>query len=77
MKTLKTNLENIQGKLSRAEMKEVTAGAGSNCCGYTSNWKSPGFTCIVTGGAKEAMFMATDDGWWACGTQEIKSACGC
>ena len=77
MKTLKMSLENIQGKLSRAEMKEVTAGAGSNCCGYTSNWKSPGFTCIVHGGAKAAEFMAIEDGWWVFGSQAIKSACGC
>jgi len=31
----------------------------------------------VNGGGKAAAFMATDDGWWACGTQEVKRACGC
>lgn len=32
MKTLKMSLENIQGKLSRAEMKKVMAGSGAPTC---------------------------------------------
>jgi len=31
MKTLKMSLENIQGKLSRSEMKKVMAGSGDSC----------------------------------------------
>ena len=40
MKTLKMSLANIQGKLSRAEMKKVMAGSGSdNCNNYCDNDK--------------------------------------
>jgi len=31
MKTVKMNLATIQGKLSRAEMKNIMAGSGDNC----------------------------------------------
>jgi hypothetical protein len=31
MKTLKMSLENIQGKLSRIEMRNIMAGSGDNC----------------------------------------------
>jgi hypothetical protein len=40
MKTTKMSLANIQGKLSRTEMKSILAGSGScgtKCSGYTWN----------------------------------------
>jgi predicted Zn-ribbon and HTH transcriptional regulator len=39
MKNLKMNLENIQGKLSRNEMRKIMAGSGggSNRCNYFCN----------------------------------------
>lgn len=33
MKTVKMNLANMQGKMSRKEMKEIMAGSGSGGCG--------------------------------------------
>lgn len=36
MKTQKMSLANIQGKLSRAEMKNIMAGSGTNCLGKYS-----------------------------------------
>lgn len=32
MKTLKMSLENIQGKMSRNEMRDIMAGATGGCC---------------------------------------------
>ena len=37
MKTTKMSLANIQGKLSRAEMKNIMAGSGSGTCGSGCN----------------------------------------
>jgi hypothetical protein len=50
MKTTKMSLENIQGKLSRTEMKNIMAGSGNapgwKCCWTgTSNCSS----CVVGG----------------------------
>lgn len=47
MKTQKMSLANIEGKLSRAEMKNIMAGSGSSCdvyCGSGSYYTCSG-TC--------------------------------
>jgi len=38
MKTTKMSLANIQGKLSRAEMKNITAGSTGQCVGSVGTW---------------------------------------
>lgn len=38
MKTTKMNLANIQGKLSRAEMKKIMGGSGTTCSGSCYKW---------------------------------------
>lgn len=48
MKQTKMSLVNIQGKLSRAEMKNIMAGSGSNCsdsCTSDSDCNGTGNTC--------------------------------
>lgn len=50
MKTFKMSLENIQGKLSRAEMKKVMAGSGTqgNCTiSCSCNGVNYGYVCSV------------------------------
>lgn len=42
MKTVKMSLVNIQGKLSRTEMKKVVGGVGT-CCAHNSDWSA--YTC--------------------------------
>jgi len=42
MKTLKMSLANIQGKLSRAEMRKVMAGTGECTCSPACG---PGYSC--------------------------------
>jgi len=37
MQTKKMSLANIQGKLSRAEMKNIMAGSGSSCTCYSNS----------------------------------------
>ena len=32
------SLANIQGKLSRAEMKNIMAGSGGSCCAHDAGW---------------------------------------
>lgn len=56
-KTVKMSLANIQGKLSRAEMKQIMAGSsvcacnGSDCiCGSTSQCVSLTPHCMMCGG---------------------------
>jgi hypothetical protein len=46
MKTQKMSLANIQGKLSRIEMKKIMAGSGFNC---NADWCNGG-ACTCTGG---------------------------
>ena len=66
MKTKKMSLANVQGKLSRAEMKNVMAGCGWNCgsnfsCSYNQGNQDP---CV-------AVNMGTctkNDGTWGCCT---------
>lgn len=38
MKRLKMSLANIEGKLSRAEMKKIMAGSDGGCLGCTANY---------------------------------------
>ena len=44
MKTVKMSLANIQGKLSRAEMKQIMAGSGAPCSSATT-----AYDCSRTG----------------------------
>ena len=44
MKTSKMSLANIQGKLSRTEMRNIMAGSGSNCS-VCSPACGPGYSC--------------------------------
>lgn len=66
--------------LNKNEMKSISGGQG-DCCAYNTDWTQPGFTCVVHGGAPEAIFMADAEGentgWWACSTPEIIEVCGC
>jgi hypothetical protein len=41
MKTLKMSLENIQGKMSRLEMRNIMAGSTSNCNNYCDGTYPP------------------------------------
>jgi phosphotransferase system HPr-like phosphotransfer protein len=49
MKTLKMNLENIQGKMNRKEMRNIMAGgSGSNCTiKCTCNGTDYGTVCSI------------------------------
>ena len=47
MKTRKMNLANIQGKLSRSEMKNILAGCGGDCNCYTCCWTGT-TNCSIT-----------------------------
>ena len=47
MKTLKMNLENIQGKMSRTEMRNIMAGSGNCSIPCTCNGVSYGNVCSV------------------------------
>ncbi len=55
MKTTKMSLANIQGKLSRAEMKNIMAGSGESC-GRTGdkcyNSDDCCYHCVNDGGLK-------------------------
>lgn len=47
MKTEKMSIANIQGKLSRTEMKKIMAGSGSSDCSASSCSPAcaPGYSC--------------------------------
>ena len=49
MKTKKMSLANIQGKLSRAEMKNIMAGSGADGCGDADTYcgAGSGVTCCT------------------------------
>ena len=50
MQTKKMSLANIQGKLSRTEMKNIMAGSAGTFCHNTNNWCSyVGGACNLTG----------------------------
>jgi hypothetical protein len=49
MKTTKMSLANIQGKLSRVEMKNIMAGSGSSGC--TVKCGNPGDSCVTDTGS--------------------------
>ena len=66
MQTKKMSLANIQGKLSRAEMKNIMAGSGiSSSCGSVSNC-STGTECTFENGKKGK-----------CGLHTHSTVCGC
>ncbi len=53
METKKMSLANIQGKLSRAEMKNIMAGStGFNCQGYLSVCNQSNQLCCTNQGLK-------------------------
>ncbi|MDE6879225.1 MAG: hypothetical protein K2P54_09065 [Odoribacter sp.] len=65
-------------KLNKQEMKKISGGmvGSSNCCAYNTDATRPGFTCINGGGNQQsAQFMATENGWWACNSDEVVKAC--
>jgi hypothetical protein len=64
MQTKKMNLANIQGKLSRAEMKNIMAGSGGHCDTHTCN--SPdqcgGNPCYNCGSQQNGFWGTCDKG---------------
>lgn len=62
----KMSLANIEGKLSRAEMRSIMAGSGSwdsGSCGYTS----PSGYCVRGISKSNAIAaVAAYGGWWCC-----------
>lgn len=56
MKTTKMSLANMQGKLSRTEMKNIMAGSGSGAC----------FVRVSCGGGGTCMDPATTGGHCCC-----------
>ena len=75
MKTLKMSLANIQGKLSRAEMRKVMAGSGSqNACVATADVKVTAI-CYPDQDSAQAVGGGTN-GWWACNNAEAHEICG-
>lgn len=63
MKTTKMSLANIQGKLSRTEMKNIMAGSGSFCKSEGSPCGPNGATCMYenTEWNTESGCCCTDD----------------
>ena len=58
MKTTKMSLANIQGKLSRAEMKNIMAGSGGTFCSVKCG--NPNTSCILDDGSRgHCEFVAT------------------
>jgi hypothetical protein len=49
MKQIKLSLANIQGKLSRAEMKKIMAGSGAGCA-TSMSWCDTTITCTMSTG---------------------------
>ena len=45
MQTKKMSIANINGKLSRAEMKQIMAGSGDGVCGCITNDDRANTTC--------------------------------
>ena len=61
MKTTKMSLANIQGKLSRTEMKNIMAGSGAGCgTGISCSGKKSGDSC----GTKFCVCESHDGGLW-------------
>ncbi|GAB2827983.1 hypothetical protein GCM10027043_32010 [Ferruginibacter profundus] len=66
MQTKKMSLANIQGKLSRTEMKNIMAGSlSSNYCNDTNYWWCyyEGQSCSTSGGGSICIKCATG---WGC-----------
>lgn len=58
MKTLKMSLENIRGKMSRKEMRNIMAGSGGGVCGSSCQTSSDcgqggEYTCSHCNGLNE------------------------
>ena len=66
MKQKKMSLANIQGKLSRAEMKKIMAGSGAVGCSDITSWCLVGDPCLLQNGV---------DGWCYANTAETKCYC--
>jgi hypothetical protein len=85
MKTLKMSLENIQGKMSRMEMKNIMAGEvkladnggggssnpGTIVCAASSTYMGP-LLCF-TDAASASSFGS--NGWWCCNCGEALRRC--
>ena len=63
METKKMNLANIQGKLSRAEMKNIMAGSGGGCTtdSFCNSYQS---ACWKAGYSGLARYLG--GGWYSC-----------
>lgn len=63
MKTKKMSLANIQGKLSRAEMKQIMAGSGGESC--NTYWCSTNSDCVTKNcGNRCSSFQGNNRCWW-------------
>ncbi len=47
------NLENIQGKMSRKEMRNIMAGSGGKCDGYYAACGGTQYSCLYNETRKE------------------------
>jgi hypothetical protein len=63
MKTLKMSLENIQGKMSRKEMRNIMAGSGSSCADYSNDGCNNHKACVY---GNEAGICKTTSGVCQC-----------
>jgi|GEM_PF-2240619 len=70
MKTLKMSLENIQGKMSRKEMRNIMAGSGGGSSCY--NWS--GAYC---GANLNSPCTKTDGSSGKCGVRQAETQCRC
>ncbi|MFV0390544.1 MAG: hypothetical protein ACK5KP_01455 [Paludibacteraceae bacterium] len=75
MKTVKMSLANLQGKMSRKEMKNIMAGSGNLAlCVANTNWRSGGpYACFANSDA--AYSYAGDNGYWCCNCQTAYNHC--
>jgi len=71
MKTIKMSLENVRGKMSRSEMKNILGGGGCCVTSVSSSHGNHYWGCGYTKG--EAVSLATDigeegeyRGYWCC-----------
>ena len=60
MKQKKMSLANIQGKLSRAEMKKIMAGS-AGACDTTWSWCDPTYQCFFSDGVQGKCVRNSDN----------------
>jgi ABC-type uncharacterized transport system YnjBCD ATPase subunit len=67
MERRKMSLANIQGKLSRAEMKKIMAGSGSGCATSLS-WCDTANTCTMSDGTQGSCYQNSGGTKCYCGS---------